>query len=158
MISVQEQDFSVADEYQTLKQNNHNCGAIAMFTGLVRDYYSATEKQQAELVTYLQLEHYPQMTEKNIQLIAEEAKSRFDINDLRIIHRYGKMAINEQIVFVGVAAKHRKMAFTCCDYVMDYLKSKAIFWKKEIRQSQSSWIEPTDADKAALETWEQLKK
>ena len=129
-INIQKTDFSVDKEYQTLKEQNQQCGAIVTFTGLVRD--SVNEDSNENPVSHIELQHYPQMTESHIETLANNVLEKFSVDAITIIHRVGKLSINEQIVFVGVAGKHRNQAFLACEMLMDYLKSQTPFWKKEV--------------------------
>jgi molybdopterin synthase catalytic subunit len=121
-------------------------GAVATFTGLARAEAGAT--------TTLELEAYPGFTESEIGRMAEAARQRFGLEDLLVLHRVGKIAPGEPIVFVAAAARHRRAAFEACDYLMDYLKSRAPFWKKEHGPDGARWIEPRDQDHADLARWE----
>jgi molybdopterin synthase catalytic subunit len=121
-------------------------GAVATFTGLARAEAGAT--------TTLELEAYPGFTESEIGRMAEAARQRFGLEDLLVLHRVGKIAPGEPIVFVAAAARHRRAAFEACDYMMDYLKSRAPFWKKEHGPDGARWIEPRDQDHADLARWE----
>ena len=128
-ISIQPQDFNLADEVDALEQDNTSDGAVVTFTGRVRN------KNLGLNVSGLYLEHYPGMTEKSLQGILDTAKSRWDIGRVRVIHRIGQLNIGEQIVFVGVTSAHRQDAFAAAEFIMDYLKIKAPFWKKELNVS-----------------------
>ncbi|RAK59770.1 molybdenum cofactor biosynthesis protein MoaE [Phenylobacterium hankyongense] len=121
-------------------------GAVATFTGLAR--------AEAGAATALELEAYPGFTESEIGRMAETARARFGIEDLLVVHRVGKIAPGEPIVFVATAARHRRAAFEACDYLMDYLKSRAPFWKKEHGPDGARWIEPRDQDHADIARWE----
>lgn len=145
-ISVQAEDFDVGQVIQLLRQNRKDIGAIASFTGLVRDLASG------ELLS-MTLEHYPGMTEKALQDIAEQARARWELQDVAIIHRYGELKPAEQIVMVAVASSHRGDAFQACEFIMDYLKTGAPFWKKETTASGSTWVEAKDSDNAARDRW-----
>ena len=144
-IIVQQQDFNVANEYQWLRKQGKSDGAIVTFTGLVRDF------NQDCSVQGVFLEYYPGMTEKSLHDICEEAQSRWPVSAISVIHRVGQLGPNEQIVFVGVASKHRDSAFNGAAFIMDHLKTKAPFWKQELTQNGAVWVEakPTD-EKAAL--------
>ena len=122
-------------------------GAIASFTGLARADGGATQ--------VLELEAYPGFTEAQIGKIAEQARARFSLLDLAILHRVGKIPAGEPVVFVATAARHRRAAFEACDFLMDYLKSKAPFWKKEHGPDGARWIEPRDQDHVDLSRWEE---
>ncbi|WP_105254700.1 molybdenum cofactor biosynthesis protein MoaE, partial [Pseudoalteromonas sp. T1lg75] len=124
-----------------------SCGAVVSFVGLVRDI------NQGEAVSGLTLEHYPGMTQKSLEAICTRAKARFEVPHIDVVHRVGSLALNEQIVFVGVAARHREKAFLACEYVMDHLKSEAPFWKKEQRQEGELWLAQNDKDTLALARW-----
>ena len=147
MIKVQEQDFNQQIEYERLRSKT-SIGAIVTFTGLVRDI------NQGQSVSDLSLEHYPGMTEKCLVEIVEQAKKRWDIIESTIIHRVGQLAISEQIVFVGIASQHRGDAFAACEFVMDYLKTQAPFWKKEtMADGQIKWVDAREDDQLALNKW-----
>ncbi len=149
-ISIQTSDFSLADEVALLEQDNLTDGAIVTFTGRVRN------NNNGNSVTTLTLEHYPGMTEKALAKIIIQAKERWNIGRVKVIHRIGELAIGDQIVFVGVTSKHRHDAFAANEFIMDYLKVKAPFWKKErisdAGQTSESWLDAktTDTDKAGL--------
>ena len=147
MIRIQSEDFNLQVEYDQLRQQS-SVGAVVTFSGLVRDC------NLGQSVSGLTLEHYPGMTEKSLTEIVEQAKQRWDILACRIIHRVGKLALQDQIVFVGVAAQHRQEAFSCCEFIMDYLKTQAPFWKKECNeQGDSYWVDARESDEQALCKW-----
>jgi len=150
MISVQEADFNLSIQYDMLRAKDNTDGAIVTFIGLVRDF------NQGHDVTGLFLEHYPDMTAKSLEKISVRAKERFKVNQLDIIHRVGQLALGDQIVYVGVSSPHREEAFACAQFVMDYLKKEAPFWKKETRkeQQQDVWVETNKKDKEALKKWQ----
>ena len=147
-IAVQQADFDVAHEYAELRNDNRSDGAVVFFTGLVR------EMNQGSQVSGLTLEHYPGMTDKALQQIVADACSRWPVNRVRLIHRVGTLAISDQIVFVGVSSSHREAAFDACYYIMDYLKNRAPFWKKEVTSQGERWVEALDKDKQALDKWQ----
>lgn len=151
MISIQSQDFSVDCLYQAVKElAGNNAGAICTFTGLVREFDQAGQSK----LTALLLEHYSGMTEQALTVIAEDATSRFSLSAIVIVHRIGKLLAGEQIVFVGTASEHRKSAFEGAQYIMDYLKNDAPFWKKEFRADGSeNWIEQKQSDRSAKKQW-----
>ena len=154
MIKVQEDDFSVDALYQQLLKKNKT-GAVAMFVGLVRQFAEdtpSTSKNQNEGCAF-ELEHYPGMTERNLQTIVDEANTRWPLLEVVVVHRVGRLSIDDQIVFVGVSAGHRAEAFSACDFIMDYLKSRAAFWKKETQGSESKWVEANTKDEKSLERW-----
>ncbi len=147
-VTVQHEDFDVATEYQTLRGSGAGTGAIATFTGLVRD------SGDLQGVTGLFLEHYPGMTERVIEDLIEQAAERWDVREARVVHRVGELALSDQIVFVGVCSAHRGDAFAACAFIMDALKTSAPFWKKEITESGEHWVEQKDADLARSQGWE----
>jgi molybdopterin synthase catalytic subunit len=124
-------------------------GAVATFTGLARAEAGAT--------VALELEAYPGFTEAQIGKVADAARVRFGLDDFEIVHRIGRIAPGEPVVFVATAARHRRAAFEACDFLMDYLKSRAPFWKKEHGPDGARWVEPTDQDRADLSRWEEEK-
>ena len=138
-ISVQPGDFDVDLEIKNISRNN-SIGAVASFVGLVRD-------------VPMTLEHYPGMTERAIEKIVDEAKSRWQVIDCAVIHRYGALQPNDQIVMVAVASGHRGDAFAACEFIMDYLKTQAPFWKKEQTAEGTRWVEAKSADDKAAERW-----
>lgn len=147
MISVQTEDFKLQLEYDDLRKNA-SVGAVVTFSGLVRDY------NLGEAVSGLTLEHYPGMTEKCLEDIVMQAKQRWNILACRVIHRVGELALQDQIVFVGIASLHRQEAFACCEFIMDYLKTQAPFWKKESNlEGDSHWVDARESDHTALFKW-----
>ncbi len=147
MISVQTDDFDVDHEYRTLCQSS-GTGAVVMFSGLVRDMNLGAS------VGGLYLEHYAGMTEKSLQAIVDEACERWPIDAWRVIHRVGQLDIGDRIVFVGVASAHRQAAFEACEFLMDYLKTRAPFWKREQTLEGEHWIEARESDNTAATRWE----
>jgi molybdopterin synthase catalytic subunit len=135
-VSVQLQDFSLSEEVDSLRKDPR-VGAIASFVGVVRE-------------VAMTLEHYPQMTEKSIRKIVAEAKSRWQVMDCTVIHRFGDLKPTDRIVLVAVASAHRGDAFAACEFIMDYLKTQAPFWKKE---AGKGWVEAKATDDAAAERW-----
>lgn len=146
-IFVSKADFDLDNEYHQLLSEADDAGAVVTFVGLVR------EMAGDESVNELFLEHYAGLTEKLIGEILDEANSRWDLLAAKVIHRVGKLAPGDQIVFVGIASKHRADAFAACEFVMDYLKTKAAFWKKETDSTGSRWIESRDEDQKRAERW-----
>lgn len=146
-IKVQTDDFNIADEYQALCAQNTEAGAIVFFSGLVRDRNEGID------VTGLSLEHYPGMTERSLEDIVKQARLRWPILQVRLIHRVGQLDINDQIVFVGVSSAHREAAFDACRFIMDFLKTEAPFWKKETRTDGHHWIESQTKDQEAKTRW-----
>ena len=146
MIAVQEQDFDVQSLYDSLCVANKT-GAVAMFVGRVRDF--SDDPAQSSFI----LEHYPGMTERNLEKIVTEANQRWTLLDVKVVHRVGKLSVDDQIVFVGVSSAHRAEAFAACDFIMDYLKSRAAFWKKEVTPEGEQWVEAKASDEASLDRW-----
>ena len=147
-IQVQTQAFDLNAEVTALYTNNPKVGAVATFLGLVRDV------NEGDGVATLTLEHYPGMTEKALAKIVEEAKSRWDMLDCTVIHRVGEMKPTEPIVLVAVASSHRQDAFAACEFIMDYLKTQAPFWKKEVTPDGERWVEARESDDAAAARWQ----
>ena len=145
-IRVQQDDFDLSDEVAKVKNNNSDIGAVVSFVGTVRDL----DDSPIEKMT---LEHYPGMTEKALEEIAMQAQNRWPLGDVSIIHRVGDLAINEQIVLVIAASKHRKAAFEACEFIMDYLKTQAPFWKKEHTTTGNHWVEAKDSDTDQAKRW-----
>ncbi|ENM5889981.1 molybdopterin synthase catalytic subunit MoaE [Vibrio mimicus] len=150
-VSVQTEDFSVAQEYEALSQGTH-AGAVVTFIGKVRDM------NLGDNVMGLHLEHYPGMTEKSLLEICDMAEERWPLQRVRVIHRVGDMHSGDQIVFVGVTSAHRNAAFEACEFIMDYLKTRAPFWKKELTTQESRWIDSRDSDQKAAQRWEHSEK
>ena len=146
-ISVQTQDFDFAYEYQKLRESNNNDGAIVTFVGLVRDM------NLQKSVSSLFLEHYPAMTEKVLNNIVEKARAKWQLGSVSIIHRIGQLKVSEQIVFVGVTSQHRQSAYHANEFVMDYLKTQAPFWKKETTSDGDKWIEAKASDMEKTQNW-----
>jgi molybdopterin synthase catalytic subunit len=146
-VRVQTTDFDAGAEIASLRRDNPAVGAIASFIGLVRDV------NEGDRVAEMTLEHYPGMTEKALEKIVAEAKSRWDVIEIRIVHRVGTLRPTDQIVLVVVAGSHRGEAFAACEFVMDYLKTQAPFWKKEQTSGGARWVEARAADDAAAERW-----
>ncbi|MFT4926630.1 MAG: molybdopterin synthase catalytic subunit [Phenylobacterium sp.] len=146
-IAVQNHDFSLNDEYQALSKDNVKDGAVVTFVGLVRDFNEGSN------VNGLFLEHYPGMTEKCLGDICAQANQRWALGRIRVIHRIGQLDLGEQIVFVGVTSGHRQSAFAACEFIMDYLKTQAPFWKKESTTEGERWIEAKTADQQKAKQW-----
>ncbi|MGR5286789.1 molybdopterin synthase catalytic subunit MoaE [Vibrio maritimus] len=146
-VSVQQQDFSVGAEYEALAEGSAS-GAIVTFTGKVRDMNLGDD------VKGMSLEHYPGMTERALEKICNEAETRWMLNGIRVIHRVGDLDAGDQIVFVGVSSAHRGTAFEACEFIMDYLKTKAPFWKKERTTESTRWVESRESDAQAAERWQ----
>ena len=144
-VRVQREDFDLGRELAALRAGRSDIGALVSFTGLVRD--------RGDGLGGLELEHYPGMTEKALAAIEAEACARWGLDACLIIHRTGRLAPGEQIMMVATAAAHRQAAFAAAEFLMDYLKSRAPFWKKEALAGGERWVEARAADEAALERW-----
>lgn len=144
-VSVQEADFDVGAEIEALSADDDGAGAVASFVGLVRG--------TGDGVSAMTLEHYPGMTEKALVEIVAEARERWQLRRVRVIHRYGRLLPGERIVFVGVSSSHRGDAFAACEFVMDYLKTRAPFWKKEETPEGARWVDARESDEAAERRW-----
>jgi molybdopterin synthase catalytic subunit len=147
MIRVQREDFDVGRELAGLTEGRRDIGALACFVGLVRDMAGG------EPIAAMTLEHYPGMTEREIGKIAAEARSRWPLDDVLVVHRYGRLEPGERIVLVATASAHRQAALEACQFLIDWLKTKAPFWKLEDRASGAKWVEARDDDRAAEERW-----
>ena len=146
-IRVQEADFDVGAELTALRASDARVGALASFLGLVRDLNDGAS------VSAMTLEHYPGMTEKALEEIVVEAKGRWDIYDALVIHRVGPLKPCDQIVLVAVTSAHRGEAFAACEFIMDYLKTKAPFWKKEATPDGGRWVDARETDDSAAARW-----
>lgn len=147
MIHVQPADFNQQQEYDRLRQDP-SVGAVVTFSGLVRDM------NQGEQISALTLEHYPAMTELALHKIVKQAELRWDIINCTVIHRVGELKLLDQIVFVGVATLHRGDAFAACEFIMDFLKTEAPFWKKETNNAGDSyWLDAHDSDQETVQKW-----
>ena len=148
-VRVQTEDFDVGVEVNAMRLSNPNIGALVSFVGQVRDL------NDGDNVASMVLEHYPGMTEKSLERIVEQAMNRWNIEDALVVHRVGELKPLDQIVLVLVASAHRKDAFTACEFMMDYLKTEAPFWKKEQTPSGERWVEAKDSDDQAKSRWQQ---
>ncbi|HKO66663.1 MAG TPA: molybdopterin synthase catalytic subunit MoaE [Burkholderiaceae bacterium] len=148
-VRVQHEDFNIGVEIARLRANNPKVGAVACFIGIVRDLNDGTA------VGSITLEHYPGMTEKSLASIAEQARARWSLLDVLVIHRVGTLAPTDQIVLVATASSHRGDAFAACQFVMDYLKTDAPFWKKESTDTGVRWVDARDSDADARDRWKQ---
>lgn len=140
-------DFDFAYEYQKLRDSSHSDGALVTFVGLVRDM------NLQKSVSSLFLEHYPSMTEKVLNEIVEKARAKWQLGSVSIIHRVGQLEVSEQIVFVGVTSRHRQSAYHANEFIMDYLKTQAPFWKKETTSDGDKWIEAKASDMEKSKGW-----
>ncbi len=147
-VRIQTEDFDLSQEIKQLRAGDPRVGAVASFVGTVRDRNDGSE------VAAMTLEHYPGMTEKSLEEIIEKAKARWDIFDVLIIHRVGPLNIEDQIVLTAVTSAHRGEAFAACEYVMDYLKTLAPFWKKEDTPEGARWVDARLSDDEALKKWQ----
>lgn len=146
-VRVQREDFDLSAELAALRAGRTDIGAMVSFTGLVRDTAHDVP------ITEMELEHYPGMTEKALTAIETEAAARWPLQASLIIHRYGPLAPGDQIVLVATASPHRQAAFEAAEFLMDYLKSRAPFWKKETTPDGGRWVDARDTDEAALKRW-----
>jgi molybdopterin synthase catalytic subunit len=146
-VSIQTQDFDVSQELSNLRAGDARVGAVCSFLGTVR------ERNDGSAVSSMALEHYPGMTEKSISAMMDEAKKRFDIFAARVIHRVGLLHPEDQIVFVAVTSAHRGESFKACEFLMDYLKTQAPFWKKEVTPEGERWVDARVSDDQALARW-----
>ena len=143
-VSIQHEDFDLARECAALREGDGRVGAVCSFVGTVRDTGG---------VSAMELEHYPGMTERSIEAMIDEAHRRFDIFGARVIHRVGELGAGDQIVMVAVTSAHRHQAFLACEFLMDYLKTQAPFWKKEHTGQGAQWVDARVSDDEALERW-----
>ena len=148
-VSIQTQDFDLSEEVARLRATDKRVGAVCSFVGLVRDRNGGAE----DSVQSMELEHYPGMTEKSIEAMIDEAQRRFDIFGARVVHRVGLLQPLDQIVLVAVTSAHRGESFKACEFLMDYLKTQAPFWKKEATLDGAHWVDARVTDDAALARW-----
>jgi molybdopterin synthase catalytic subunit len=147
MIRVQEQAFDVGHEINAIKRGRPQIGGTAVFVGTVRDINDGAE------VSALTLEHYPGMTEKALAAIEQQARERWILDDVLIVHRYGRMGIGEDIVLVICCSEHRDNAFDACRFLMDFLKTQAPFWKLEEGSDRANWVDARESDDVAAKRW-----
>ncbi len=148
-VRVQQADFDAGRELDELRLQSRRMGAIASFIGVMRDL------NEGDSVSAMTLEHYPGMTEKAITTIVGEARERWPLGAVTVIHRVGPLQPQDQIVFVGVAAAHRGESFAACEFIMDYLKTRAPFWKKERTADGERWVEARAGDESAAQRWQE---
>ncbi|MFE8645435.1 molybdenum cofactor biosynthesis protein MoaE [Sphingomonas sp. NCPPB 2930] len=146
-VSIQTADFDLSAEVAALREGDGGVGAVCSFVGTVRS------RNAGDAVASMELEHYPGMTEKSIEAMVDAAHARFDIRAARVIHRVGLLAPGAQIVLVAVGSAHRGESFQACEFLMDYLKTRAPFWKKEQTDSGGRWVDARSSDDAALARW-----
>ena len=152
MIRVQQNEFDIGVEIAALRAGRTDIGAIVTFTGTVRD------TAHGESISEMTLEHYPGMTEKELERIEQQANARWSLQGSLVIHRYGTMKPGENIVLVITASAHRQAAFEAAEFLMDYLKTNAPFWKKEAGPDGGTWVDARDSDDDALKRWETRRK
>ena len=145
-IIVQTEDFDLTTEVELVKSTNSSIGAVVSFIGTVRDL-------TGESLVSLNLEHYPGMTEKSLSSIADKARKKWEIESITIIHRVGTLGIGDQIVLVITSSKHRQAAFDSCNYIMDFLKTDAPFWKKEVSDKEEKWVGKRESDEEQKKRW-----
>ena len=145
-VRVQSEAFDLGTESQTFAQGHKDMGAIVTFTGVVRDL-------PGDALDRMVIEHYPGMTERALDTIATDACARWSLGDVKIIHRFGDLHPGDMIMMVATAARHRQDAFEAAEYLMDYLKSRAPFWKKEFTRDGAEWVAAKDTDETALSRW-----
>ena len=145
-IVVQTEDFDLTSEVELIKSTNSSIGAVVSFIGTVRDLTS-------ESLISLTLEHYPGMTEKSLRSIADKARKKWEIESITIIHRVGTLGVGDQIVLVITSSKHRQAAFDSCNYIMDFLKTDAPFWKKEVSDKEEKWVGKRESDEEQKKRW-----
>jgi molybdopterin synthase catalytic subunit len=146
-VSVRHADFDLSAEVAALRAGDAGVGAVVAFVGTVRD------RSDAQDISRMELEHYPGMTEAAIEAMIDAAHQRFDIRAARVVHRIGVLQPADQIVLVAVASAHRGQAFQACEFLMDYLKTQAPFWKKESSAAGARWVDARSSDDAALQRW-----
>jgi molybdopterin synthase catalytic subunit len=146
-VAIQHADFELSAEIAALRQGDARVGAVCSFVGTVR------ERNEGDAVATLELEHYPGMTEKSIEAMIDAAMARFDIYAARVVHRVGLLQPLDQIVLVAVTSAHRGESFQACEFLMDYLKTQAPFWKKEVTPAGARWVDARVSDDAALTRW-----
>ena len=144
-VRIQIDPFDMGNEIAAFTDRVAGAGAVVTFSGLVRD--------ESGTLASMEIEHYPEMTEKALEIMRAEALDRWSLADAMIIHRYGKLRPGEQIMMVATAARHRADAFQAAEFLMDYLKSRAPFWKKEIGKDGAEWVQAKNEDEAALKRW-----
>lgn len=152
MIRVQDSAFDAGAEINQFLAQNATSGAVATFVGQVRDF-TQTADGRGKTITELELEHYPGMTEKELERLTAEAEDRWSLDDVLIIHRHGKMAPAEPIVLVCTASAHREDAFSACEFLMDWLKTQAPFWKREDTDQGTAWVDARQSDEERAARW-----
>jgi len=151
-VSIQLEDFDLSTEIARLRADDSSVGAVCSFVGTVREREAAAGTDQVS-ISSLELEHYPGMTERSIEQMIQSARERFSINGARVVHRVGLLRPKDQIVLVAVTSAHRGERFKACEYMMDYLKTQAPFWKKEQTDKGTRWVDARVSDEAAMQRW-----
>ena len=151
-VIVQESDFLLQQVIEELRKNP-NTGAVVSFIGYVRNFTNTSKAAEVDNESFMEIEHYPGMTEKSLMAIENQTRQKWKVSDIRIIHRYGKLEINDQIVLVAVSSEHRTEAFRACEYIIDYLKTDAPFWKKEFDGKVSHWVNLNLSDIEKKNKW-----
>lgn len=151
-VSIQLEDFDLSTEIARLRADDSSVGAVCSFVGTVREREAAAGTDQVS-ISSLELEHYPGMTERSIEQMIQSARERFSINGARVVHRVGLLRPKDQIVLVAVTSAHRGESFKACEYLMDYLKTQAPFWKKEQTDKGTRWVDARVSDEAAMQRW-----
>ena len=146
-VTLQTHDFDIAAEIEALTAEDRDIGAVVSFTGLVR------EMTDAGAISSMELEHYPGMTERALEDIVRQARTRWPLNGVRVIHRHGPLAPGDRIVLVLTASRHRQAAFEAAEFLMDYLKTRAPFWKKEAGPAGGRWVDARETDDDAADRW-----
>ena len=152
-VRIQTQDFDLSAEVAALRAGDGGVGAVTSFVGTVRDIMNVAQHGQAGAISAMELEHYPGMTERAIEAMIDQALQRFDLRAARVVHRVGLLQPLDQIVLVAVSSAHRGEAFKGCEFLMDYLKTQAPFWKKETTPAGAHWVDARVADDQALARW-----
>ena len=151
-VIVQESDFLLQQVIEELRKNP-NTGAVVSFIGYVRNFTNTSKAAEEDKESFMEIEHYTGMTEKSLMAIENQTRQKWKVSDIRIIHRYGKLEINDQIVLVAVSSEHRTEAFRACEYIIDYLKTDAPFWKKESDGKVSHWVNLNLSDIEKKNKW-----
>jgi len=149
-VRVSAEDFDLGAEVSALRAGDPGVGAVVSFVGTVREWQAVAQAAQPAI---MELEHYPGMTERSIAELVVQARQRFDVRGVRVIHRIGPLGVGEQIVLVAVTSAHRQQAFDCAAFLMDWLKTRAPFWKKEIAGADARWVDARESDEAAAQRW-----